>query len=166
MFAPISAVLGLFFFTSTLPNGIRVDELPAGTDSVEIVAGYAAGGLTGLESTGAATALLRDAYAAGGDIQFINEIDRTAVRIVAPAWAAPMLFERLPALFKEVPEENGDGVGKMVSVPSLQRESSDSKPPLSRGGTDTVFPTPSPFSPDFLEKVEQEIRDEIGRAHV
>jgi len=103
VFTPISAILGLFFFASTLPNGIRVDELPANTGSVEIIAGYASGGLTGLESTAAATAFFRDAYAAGGEIQFIHEIDRTAVRVVAPAWAAPMLFSRLPGLFKEVP---------------------------------------------------------------
>jgi hypothetical protein len=133
VFAPISAIFGLFFFASTLPNGIRIDELPAGADSVEIVAGYASGGLSGLDSTSAATALFRDAYAAGGDIQFINEIDRTAVRVVAPAWAAPMLFGRLPALFKDVPD--GDK------------------------GTD-------PLSPDFREKVEEEIREALLGASV
>lgn len=106
MFPPISAIVGLLFFASTLPNGIRVDSLPAGSDTVEIVAGYASGGLADFSSTGAAKALLIDAYAAGGDIQFLNEIDRTAVRIVAPAWAAPMVFEHLPGLFKEVPSED------------------------------------------------------------
>jgi hypothetical protein len=106
VFPPISAVLGLLFFASALPNGIRIDSLPAGSDAVEIVAGYASGGLADFSSTGAAKALLVDAYAVGGDIQFLNEIDRTAVRIVAPSWSAPVLFEHLPGLFKDVPSED------------------------------------------------------------
>jgi hypothetical protein len=156
VFAPISAIFGFFFFASTLPNGIRVDELPPGTDSVEIVAGYAAGGLTGLESTAAATALFRDAYAAGGDIQFINEIDRTALRIVAPAWAAPMLFARLPALFKEVPGENGDRDRRPMS-PDFRAKVEDeirdallgagaSEPDYGTGDAFVLSSTPAPKS--------------------
>jgi hypothetical protein len=104
VFAPISAILGLLFFVSTLPNGIRLSELPAGGDSVEILAGYSTGGLSGLVSTSGARALLTEAYAAGGSIELVSELDRTALRITAPKWALPMLLERLPALFKEVPE--------------------------------------------------------------
>ena len=54
MFAPISAIFALLFFASTLPNGIRLVELPAEGDSVEILAGYTSGGLTDLASTAAA----------------------------------------------------------------------------------------------------------------
>ena len=102
MFAPISAIFSLLFFASTMPNGIRLVELPAGPDSIEIVAGYTSGGLTGFVSTEGARSLLRDAYAAGATIDFINEVDRTALRITAPKWALPMLMDRLPDLFRAV----------------------------------------------------------------
>ena len=105
MFTPISAILSLLFFASTLPNGVRLVELPSDVDSTEIIAGYTSGGLTGFTSTPAAKALLLDAYAAGGKIAFVNDLDRTALRITAPKWALPMLTDRLPALFREVPKE-------------------------------------------------------------
>jgi hypothetical protein len=104
VFAPISAISTFLFFASTLPNGIRVGELPASGDSIEIVAGYTSGGSTNLASTEAARALLLDSYAAGGKIQFISELDRTALRLTVPQWAAPALFQDLPAFFRQVPE--------------------------------------------------------------
>ena len=104
MFALISAIFSLLFFPSTLPNGIRLVELPAGADSIEIVAGYTSGGLTGFASSSGARAFLLDAYASGANIDFINELDRTALRITAPKWALPMLSDRLPLLFKELPQ--------------------------------------------------------------
>ena len=131
MFAPISAIFGLLFFASTLPNGIRVGDLPERQGSVEIVAGYASGGLTGFESTSAADALLRTVYAAGGGIQFLNELDRTAMRIVIPSWAAAPVFDEIPSLFKDVP--SGD-----------KEATSGSATPL-----------------DFRGKVESEIRDAL-----
>jgi len=102
VFAPISAIFSLLFFASALPNGIRLVELPVGPDSIEIVAGYTSGGLTGFVSTEGARSLLRDAYAAGATIDSINEVDRTALRITAPKWALPMLTDRLPDLFRDV----------------------------------------------------------------
>jgi hypothetical protein len=102
VFAPISAIFSLLFFASTLPNGIRLVELPAGPDSIEIVAGYTSGGLTGFVSTQGAKSLLREAYAAGATIDLINELDRTALRVTAPKWALPMLTDRLPGLFRDV----------------------------------------------------------------
>jgi hypothetical protein len=131
VFAPISAIFGLLFFASTLPNGIRVGDLPERQDSVEIVAGYASGGLTDFESAPAADAFLRTVYAAGGSIQFVNELDRTAIRIVVPAWAAAPVFDELPSLFKEI--QSGD----KGSDPS----------------------TPAPL--DFRGKVESEIREAL-----
>jgi hypothetical protein len=131
VFAPISAILGLLFFASTLPNGIRVGDLPERQDSVEIVAGYASGGLTGFESTAAADAFLRTVYAAGGSIQFLNELDRTAMRIVIPAWAAVPVFDEIPSLFKDVP--GGDKEATPGSATPL----------------------------DFRGKVESEIRDAL-----
>jgi hypothetical protein len=111
VFAPISAILGLLFFSSTLPNGIRLGDLPDGGDSIEIVAGYTSGGLTGFASTPAAAALELRTYAAGGETQLIQDVDRTALRLVAPKWAAPMLFEQIPSLFKEAEKRNGDQNG-------------------------------------------------------
>ena len=131
MFVPISAIFGLLFFASTLPNGIRVGDLPDRQDSVEILAGYASGGLTDFESTSAADAFVRTVYAAGGSIQFLNELDRTAMRIVIPAWAAPPVFDEIPSLFKEIP--SGDK------------------------GSDPSSPAPL----DFRGKVESEIRDAL-----
>jgi len=114
VFAPISAIFAFLFFASTLPNGIRVGELPASGDSIEIVAGYTSGGLTNLASTAAAKALLLDAYAAGGNIQFISELDRTALRLTVPQWAAPAVFEDLPAFFREIPQGAGASVATFV----------------------------------------------------
>jgi hypothetical protein len=108
VFAPISAILGLLFFTSTLPNGIRLGDLPGGGDSIEIVAGYTSGGLPGFASSPAARALELRAYAAGGETQLIQDIDRTALRFVVPKWAAPTLFDQIPSLFKDAGQRNED----------------------------------------------------------
>jgi len=103
VFAPISAIVGLLFLASTLSNGIRLVELSAQENVVEIVVGYTSGELKGFPSTAAANILLFDAYAAGGNIAIIHERDRIALRITAPKWSLPVLSERLPALFKELP---------------------------------------------------------------
>jgi hypothetical protein len=100
VFAPIFAIFGLLFFASTLPNGIRLVELPDESDSIEIVAGYTAGGLLDFDSTPAAKSFLRDAYAAGAVIEFIDEVDRTAIRITTPKWSLPMLVNRIAPLFE------------------------------------------------------------------
>ena len=84
MFAPISAIFGVLFFAATLPNGIRLVGLPASGDSVQIVVGYTSGGLTDFTSTPAANSLLLTAYAVGSKIEFVDELDRTAIRITAP----------------------------------------------------------------------------------
>ena len=103
MFAPISAIFGVLFFASTLPNGVRLIELPARGDSVEIIAGYDEPGLAAFASTPAARSLIYNAYAAGGEIQLINERDRTALRFTVPQWAVPMLANRqLSDLFQDL----------------------------------------------------------------
>ncbi len=105
MFAPISAIFALLFFSSTLPNGIRLVELPASGDKIEIVAGYTAGGLKGFTDTEAARRLMYAVYAAGGTIERLEELDRTGIRISeTPAWALPMLIPHLTGLFAEVPK--------------------------------------------------------------
>ena len=107
MFAPISAILAFLLFFQLLPNGIRLVELPAESESAEILAGYGSGGLTALSSTDAARSIQLAAYAAGGGFQFLDEIDRTGFLIKAPGWALPMFTDPLTALLKEVPKETG-----------------------------------------------------------
>ena len=109
MFAPISAIFSLLFFPATLPNGIRLVELPAEDNSIQIVAGYTAGGLKELASTAAAKEILFKAYAVGGTVEFITELDRTALRIRAPKWSLPMLADQLPELFKDLPKKRDEG---------------------------------------------------------
>jgi hypothetical protein len=105
VFTPISAIFALLFFPATLPNGIRLIELPANADRVEIIAGYDEAGLNDLVSTAAARSLIFNTYAAGGEIQLVNQQDRTALRLVLPQWALPMLTDQqLSNLFKEVPQ--------------------------------------------------------------
>jgi len=131
VFAPISAIFGLLFLASTLSNGIRLVELPAQENVVEIVAGYTSGELKDFLSTAAANTLLFDAYAAGGNIAIIHERDRIALRITAPKWSLPVLFDRLPALFREFPPP---GKGDKGADPS---------------------------SPDFVARIEEEIRNAL-----
>jgi hypothetical protein len=106
VFTPISAIFGLLFFASTLPNGIRLIELPSQPDSIEIVAGYTSAGMADFTSTRAAQALLYDAYAVGAHIDLVEEFDRTALRITAPKWSLPVLSSRVSALFQDIPKQN------------------------------------------------------------
>src|SRR5438093_13313425 len=112
--------------SATLPNGIRLLELPSKTDSVEIIAGYEQPGLTLLASTSAARALIFNAFAAGGSIQMVSEQDRTALRLTIPQWALPTFMKGLlSASYKEPPQE----------TESTER--------------------PDPSMPDFLAKVDE-----------
>jgi hypothetical protein len=126
VFAPISAIFSLLFFASTLPNGIRLVELPAEGENVEIVAGYTVGGLTGFASTPSFRSLLQDAYAVGTDVTFIAEPDRTALRITVPKWALSMVTDRLPALFR-VEGDVGAVPASPSSVPMISEEKSKRK---------------------------------------
>jgi hypothetical protein len=111
VFAPISVLLAGLFFLPTLPNGIQLAETSSQGDSVEIVAGYASGGLKAFSSIAAVRSLELAAYAAGGDLKFFNELERTGLRITVPRWAAPMFADQLAALFKETPaSQAGDPV--------------------------------------------------------
>jgi hypothetical protein len=113
---PISAILAFLFFPATLSNGIRLIELPSTADRVEIIAGYDEPRLNDLASTAASRALIFSTYAAGGEIQFINQQDRTALRLVLPRWALPMLRdEQLSNLFKEVPKSTDESSAALAS---------------------------------------------------
>jgi hypothetical protein len=108
VFAPISFFSFLLILSSSLPNGIRVAEIPAEGDSAQIVAGYTAAGLTALSTTNAARALELTAYAAGGNVEFFEETGRTGFRITVPQWARPMFADAIAALFREVPKEEAN----------------------------------------------------------
>ena len=76
-----------------LPNGVRIDELPASDDRFELIVGYQAGlrsetrGLSGLSSivghilasSVPARSLAVAAYGAGGEVEFLNQLTRTAL---------------------------------------------------------------------------------------
>jgi len=108
VFAPIFFISALLFLSASLPNGIRLAEIPADGAAAQIVVGYAAGGLTGLSSAKAERPLELTAYAAGGNIEFFEELGRTGFRITVPQWAGPMFADPLGAFFREVPEEKGN----------------------------------------------------------
>jgi hypothetical protein len=106
VFTPISTILALLFLPLTLPNGIRLIELPsASADTVEIIIGYDEPGLTGLVSTAGARTLLFNTYAAGGEAQIINQQDRTALRLTIPRWALSLVAgQPLASFFTEIPK--------------------------------------------------------------
>jgi hypothetical protein len=110
VFASISAIFAVLFSATTLPNGIRLIELPGNGGSAEIaeiIVGYDEAGLTAFQGLPGMRSLIFNGYAAGGDIQFIHEQDRTAVRFTIPQWALPMLADRqLASLLNEVPKIN------------------------------------------------------------
>jgi len=108
VFAPIFFISAFLFLSSSLPNGIRLAEIPAEGDSAQIVIGYAVSGLTGLSSTNAGRAVELTAYATGGSIESFEELGRTGFRITVPKWATPMFADPLAAFFREVPEEKGN----------------------------------------------------------
>ena len=106
MFVPISVILGFLISASTLPNGIRLIELPARGDTVEIIAGYDEGGLTGLASVPGARQVIFRTFATGGDLRLLNQQDRTALQLTVPRWAVPLIADgQLANLLKDVPRE-------------------------------------------------------------
>jgi hypothetical protein len=109
VFALFSFILGLVLSASTLPNGIRLIELPARGDSVEIITGYDEQGLTDLASIAAARSAIFKAFATGGDIQVLNQQDRSALQFTIPQWAFPALADQqLANLLRELPQGTGD----------------------------------------------------------
>ncbi len=133
MFALISAISALLFSTATLPNGIKLIELPEHGDMVEIIAGYDETGPNSLVSSVAARPLIFNTYAVGGSMEVLNQLDRSALRFIIPRWALPLLADQqLAALFKEVPN---------------QIAASGSTVPAARN--------------DFRAKVEEEIRSAL-----
>ena len=127
MFARFSAVLTLLLQLASpaglsLPNGIRFGEFSVPSDRFEMVVGYESGvrnetqGASGLAtivsrvlaSSPPARSLALAVYAAGGDVEFISELDRTAVRVSVPEFAKPMVLEQIaPLLAAMTPRDAG-----------------------------------------------------------
>src|SRR5436190_11960796 len=103
----------------TLENGIRVSpQASDGTSngrSFVLMIGYQAGvrneghsfsGLASiishyLQSTAAARSLALTAYGTGGKVEFLAELDRTAIRVSVPQWAAPAILSQAAAFFSD-----------------------------------------------------------------
>jgi hypothetical protein len=103
---PISAILGLLLLPLTLPNGMRLIELPAADpETAEIIVGYDEPNLNDLASTAGAQTLLYKTYAAGGQMEMIQQQDRTALRLTFPKWAVPIMADQdLAKFFVDVPK--------------------------------------------------------------
>jgi len=160
VFAPISVFLAGLFLFPTLPNGVQLAETSNPGDSVEIVAGYASGGLKAFASVTAVRSLELAAYAAGGDLKFFNELDRTGLRITVPRWAAPMFTDQLAALFKELPpEQTGDPVRNDDFKSKVQAEIRDA--------LIITVPTPAEYATDrafvlFPGPIPDALRDSLS----
>ena len=105
---------------TTLSNGIQISELPPDRDRFELIVGYKAGvrnetrGLSGLASivshylasSSSVRSISLAAYGAGGDVEFLDELDRTALRVSVPVWAKPMILDQIAAYFAEAPGQD------------------------------------------------------------
>jgi hypothetical protein len=114
----------------TLDNGIRIHPQADEAPSFTLVLGYRAGirnethSFTGmatvvsryLQSTAAARSLVLAAYGAGGSVEFVDEPDRTAVRVSVPPWAAPMVLNAAASFFADAPDKDRDLVERARST--------------------------------------------------
>jgi hypothetical protein len=142
----------------TLDNGIRISPQTSDGQSFNLVIGYQSGirneanSLTGmaaivsrfLQSTASARSLALAAYGAGGTVEFLDEPDRTAVRVSVPPWAAPMVLSSAASFLTDTPDKNRDLVERARAT--ALAEASDG---------------PS----DFRLKVEDEIRIGLLGSH-
>jgi len=147
----------LFPAPSTLPNGIRLIDLPAQADRFVLVVGYTSGvrnenrGMSGLAavvsrylaSSDAARSMALSAFASGGTIEYIDELDRTGMRISVPNWAKPMVVDHVAKYLSDPGEQNLQRLGLARSAASGAASS----------GT------------DFLPRIEDEIRLALLGSH-
>ena len=124
-----------------LPNGIRIDEIPASDDRFELIVGYQAGlrsetrGLSGLSSiighllasSVPARSIAVAAYGAGGEVEFLNELDRTALRVSVPAWAKPMILDQIAAFLEQSPANNSELSARVLSAALREAGERDSQ---------------------------------------
>src|SRR5215475_11923822 len=113
-----------------LPNGVRIDEIPSSDDRFELIVGYQAGirsetrGLSGLSSivghflasSVPARSIAVAAYGAGGEIEFLNELDRTALRVSVPAWAKSMILDQVAPFLDQSPANNSELIARVLSA--------------------------------------------------
>ena len=117
-----SMLWAVFAGVTTLPNGIHVRDFPSAdssNDLFEALVGYRTGRRNGnhestavaavvsefLKTTPAARTLAIAAYGCGGKIEFISDLERTALRVTAPSWARPMFTAPLADFLSETPEQ-------------------------------------------------------------
>src|SRR5262245_58671956 len=125
-----SGFAGLAHAAEVLSNGVRIDEIPASDDRFELIVGYHAGlrgetrGLSGLSSivghllasTVPARSIAVAAYGAGGEVEFLNELDRTALRVSVPAWAKSTILEQVAAYLEQSPSNNSELIARALSA--------------------------------------------------
>ncbi len=142
MFAQICVFLSaLIAGDVTLANGIRFVDLPARTDSFEMILGYqvengplASMGSEFLLLTPSARAIALATYGAGGQVELLLDQNRTGIRISGPLWLKPLIERETVKFFSETPEQNPKLIERVV--------------------VDARFGKP----PDFRRSVENELR--------
>ena len=114
----------------TLDNGIRISPQAGDASSFTMVLGYRAGirnethsfsGMAAivshyLQSSAAARSLALAAYGAGGTVEFLDEFDRTAVRIRVPNWATAMVINSAAAFFAATPDKDRELVDRARAI--------------------------------------------------
>lgn len=96
-------IVSLLALSLTLPNGIRLIELPPAGESVEIVAGYETGPSAPSSPSETMRRLALNAYAAGGSVEELKESGRTGFRLRVPSWAMPAVTAGIADYFRQVP---------------------------------------------------------------
>jgi predicted Zn-dependent peptidase len=97
-----------------------------------------------LQSTPAARSLALAAYGSGGSVEFLDEPDRTALRIRVPSWAAPMVVNAAAAFFAATPDKDRNVVDRARA---------------------SVLANASEQATEFRAKVEAEIRIDLLGSH-
>jgi hypothetical protein len=125
VFAHVCLIVGALLAEFTLPNGIRVVELPPQVDSFEIVAGYevensalSSAVSSFLLSTKPVRTMAVAAYGAGGQVEAISESSRIGIRITGPAWAKPLIDEQLPAFFAQTADTSPELIARAAAIAS------------------------------------------------
>jgi len=126
---------------TTLPNGIRVYDLPrpANTgDSFEAIVGYrigariesdgtdtlAAAVAAFLKSSPPARAMAVAAYGAGGEVEYFSDLERTGIRLKMPNWARPMVVDSIAEFLSETPQKNPELVDRALDEVRFRTASS------------------------------------------
>jgi len=132
-----SLVSALIAGALTFPNGIHVYDFPAAKtgSSFEVMVGYRTGFRTEgdpsgdlssivfeyLKSTPSARGLALAAYGSGGRIEFVSDLERTGIRVMAPTWARPTVVALLQQFLSETPQKHPELVDRALEAVKLYK---------------------------------------------